>query len=83
MIRSKQNRYKVVTAAARRLLSLSYNSKVILQNLNLIKFKNPKKSTKLNKAIVNCKKLQLKKESHINHLQMVYKIQGNPNLASF
>ena len=58
MIRLKQNRSKIVTVEARHLLSLSYSSKVILQNQNLIKSKTPKKSMKPNKPIVNFKKLQ-------------------------
>jgi len=58
MIRLNQNRSKIVTVEARHLLSLSYSSKVILQNQNLIKSKTPKKSMKLNKPIVNFKKLQ-------------------------
>ena len=58
MIRLNQNRSKIVTVEARHLLSLSYSSKVILQNQNLIKSKTPKKSMKPNKPIVNFKKLQ-------------------------
>lgn len=79
----KLNQNKIITQAISRLLRLSFSLKAILLKQNLIKSKNPKKSMKLIKTIINLKKLLLKKLNHINHLQAVYKILGNPNLVSF